>query len=855
MLKLIGAESREAADQFSVLSKDDQAIFAHGFWLQHDEMLARTYVGLVTGWGRHEVRSPLLGALKHERTMMKRVDRTFGERLGTPDTLHIREARERLDLILDDDKQDPYALTADALLALEAGLLAEGEIYAKKALEQAPKLADAHNAIGLSQIGRKNWKEARSRFARASEADPDWRTPWLNTELAEFISGKGDEMEELARIQRAAIQDLSHPEVYYMGARLLERHKRLEESADAYARQIEVNPAHARARFDLGRVYFKLGEIEKATLNWRELMEALPEFRSICIYPLLDAYLASGETGKAQTVIAEELRTLSPEARARVEDISLVASPEDVVKLGRLPEESQPQFVRAFWQRLDPTPATPGNERLVEHHRRVIYAMQNFSMDGETWDRRGDVYIRYGEPRHISKRSDIRFETDREVVRVKDRLQTSLTPEAKEEIIARAGRYRTSARDIVIAGSNAERVEGNDFESIDFEMNPNRSFFVSSDDQGPQYVRGTEDLTQRGKTREHLIRGIPLFPVDGSTPWEYWIYPDVAGGIEVVFTSPIKEQNFEFPGVTMGRKISEFNQMLWNDRRPDIVFARAKSSQPSRYDRPGQSLDLHHHSADYRGRQDRSRLEVYFGVPVQEMTKGGADSNVFERGIALFDSSWTPIYRKLEPVTFVTGNAEVDAGTLAIDEVVLQVPPGKYFLGVQVNHPATNRRSGQTMEVVVEDYAVEGLMVSDIEMAGSVVTDSTATIKGGLRVVSMPSRTYKVGQPVLLYYEVYGLSRDAFGQTRHRVDYRISPRQGKLTAVRVLRALGRLLGIEEKSIVTISYERSGTEPNEHNYLEIDPGESKEGLYELTVTVTDLTTEQVAAKSSSFLIGK
>jgi GWxTD domain-containing protein len=525
MLKLIGAESREAADQFSVLSKDDQAIFAHGFWLQHDEMLARTYVGLVTGWGRHEVRWPLLGALKHERTMMKRVDRTFGERLGTPDTLHIREARERLDLILDDDKQDPYALTADALLALEAGLLAEGEIYAKKALEQAPKLADAHNAIGLSQIGRKNWKEARSRFARASEADPDWRTPWLNTELAEFISGKGDEMEELARIQRAAIQDLSHPEVYYMGARLLERHKRLEESADAYARQIEVNPAHARARFDLGRVYFKLGEIEKATLNWRELMEALPEFRSICIYPLLDAYLASGETGKAQTVIAEELRTLSPEARARVEDISLVASPEDVVKLGRLPEESQPQFVRAFWQRLDPTPATPGNERLVEHHRRVIYAMQNFSMDGETWDRRGDVYIRYGEPRHISKRSDIRFETDREVVRVKDRLQTSLTPEAKEEIIARAGRYRTSARDIVIAGSNAERVEGNDFESIDFEMNPNRSFFVSSDDQGPQYVRGTEDLTQRGKTREHLIRGIPLFPVDGSTDLPPSMYP------------------------------------------------------------------------------------------------------------------------------------------------------------------------------------------------------------------------------------------------------------------------------------------------------------------------------------------
>ena len=71
----------------------------------------------------------------------------------------------------------------------------------------------------------------------------------------------------------------------------------------------------------------------------------------------------------------------------------------------------------------------------------------------------------------------------------------------------------------------------------------------------------------------------------------------------------------------------------------------------------------------------------------------------------------------------------------------------------------------------------------------------------------------------------------------------------------MLRALGRLLRFEEKSIVTISYERTGVDPDEHNYLEIDPGESKIGVYELTVSITDLISEQTAEKSATFLIGE
>ncbi len=450
---MVAAEDPQAVRRFDELSGEARARFTYGYWREHDAHLATAYVGPLTGLGRHEVRLPLLNALKRGNTLKKRVDKTFGERLPEPDTTAIRAARDRLNRILAEDKNEPLVLTGDALLALEMGLLAEGEFFAKRALNTLPNLADAQNAIGLSKIGRGDWKEAIQRFESAAEADPDWVTPRLNADLTRFLSGEGDSHTELAAIQKSVFHDPTHPEAYYIAGRLLERHDRLEESASAYARQVAVNPLHERARFDLGRVYYKRGHIDSAATVWRDLAEARPDFRSVCVPPLLDAYIRSGETGKAQSLISDELRTLDDASRARVEDISLVAGPSELAEYESLSEDERPKFIRAFWQKRDPTPATPGNERLVEHYRRVVHSLHNYPSEKRGWDRRGDVYIRYGEPAHISKHDDVRYETDGGVVRVRERLMRSLSSEAREEIIARAGRMRTSTRDrVIVAG-------------------------------------------------------------------------------------------------------------------------------------------------------------------------------------------------------------------------------------------------------------------------------------------------------------------------------------------------------------------------------------------------------------------
>ena len=827
----------EIAAQSAALGAGERAVFAYGHFLEHQPVFAQCYIAPAMGMGDPHIGLSLLRAIGLGKTLKKRVDKTFGERLPMADTLAVREAQGLVDFVLDDDPRDPYALTAKALLALETGAVARGEGYARKAFEIAPDSPDVQRVLGIAKLARRDWEGAAQHFQRAAQPG--------NVALARFLAGRGIE-----HLQARVAQRPDHPYFHYAIGRVRERGAQLEESAASYRRQIAVDPLFARAKFDFGRVLFKRGRIDSAAAVWRELMEARPSFRKICVHPLLSAYLNIGETGKAQAVIAEELRTLSDEARARIEDISLVAGPEERAEYQRLSPEARPQFVRAFWQKRDPTPATPGNERLVEHYRRVVYALDHHSKDGQTWDRRGDVYIRYGEPAHISTSSDIRFETDREVVRVKERLAASLSAEAKQEILARIGRLRTSTRDVEIESELAEVVGISDFESIDFEMNPNRVFFAAGSDDVNAYVRGKELFGRdRPGMSERPLRGIPLYPVNGSEPWAYWIYPEVAGGLEVVFTALTPRGDFDFPDVSQGRKLARFNQRLWEDVRPEAVIARAIAAQPDRY-APVNALDFHYAYADFRGTGERSRVEVYYGVPVLDAVDGKSEV-AFERGIALFDSAWAPVYRKVAPMPVQVDTTGIEAGTLAIDELALALRPGKYYLGLQIDHPASARSGGYTQELIVEDYAVPGLKISDIELAGRVQVDSLAQVE----VVALPSRTYKAGQPIVIYYEVYDLQRDALGRTQYRVDYRITPKQGKLSGVRVLRAIGRLLGIEEKAVVTISYHHAGNAADEYNYLEIDPGDSQPGPCEIAVTVTDLNAGQRAEKTAMFFIGE
>lgn len=84
-----------------------------------------------------------------------------------------------------------------------------------------------------------------------------------------------------------------------------------------------------------------------------------------------------------------------------------IASDAELDSLRQTPAPERLAAWKAFWQRRDPDPQTPGNPRLKEHYERVSYAREHFrdgSSDGATSDR-GRVYVRLGPPDSIESQT------------------------------------------------------------------------------------------------------------------------------------------------------------------------------------------------------------------------------------------------------------------------------------------------------------------------------------------------------------------------------------------------------------------------------------------------------------------
>lgn len=848
LLKQFGGAG--VASTYAGLGRADRAAFLYGFWMDRNPLIARAYYNPLLGFGAPpHLDGALLAAIGRRKEMAKYIDPRYAARQVPPDPAMARAALEVIDALLSEDGGDLMGRTARGYAHLFAGDVPSAE----RAFLNATS-PEAHLGAGLAHMGRKRWDEAVAHCDQALALRPRYGPALVNRAIARLLGGK---QRAEAALREAIESHPNHPSLLYLLGRVVERAGEVQAAEKAYLRQSATNPMHARARLSLARVWLKQGRDARATRLWRDLMDTRPELRAECLPLLLGAYQKMGETGKAQAVMAEYLRTVDGETRTRLQDIRTVATPREAAAYDALSPEKQADFVRMFWQRRDPTPATPGNERLVEHYRRVLYAMRHFSTGRAPWDKRGEIYIRYGDPAHKSRAADIRYEMAADVVRVKERLWMGLTAEAHKEIIARMGRLRTSTRDVQYQGEDAGDLIVADFESIDYESNPNRTFFGGGADRNDgNYYDDVQDSHRDRDAGMTNIRGFPIFPIDSGTPWEYWIYPEVAGGIEVVFTALDSRGAFDFPDMPQGRVLSTFNQSAWTAKRPDRVVARAVGRQPEIYRPRTDDLAFHFHAADFRGAHPHTRLEVYCGIPLIALIDSGRTEGEVERGIALFDSTWTPVFRKVAPLPYaLSDGTEVQRGAMLIDELALHVPPGKYHLGVEVRDRSRNLMGAYTREVAVEDYAEDGLGLSDIELAGSVAEDATLTTKGGRKVVPMPSKTYLPGQPVTIYYEVYGLTRNELGQTRYLMDYKISPRKGKPLAVTILRAVGKLLGIEQKKVVTISYEQVGMAQTEYNYLEIDISGSEAGRYALEVTVTDLNAGTRVSKDVIFLIAR
>lgn len=89
-----------------------------------------------------------------------------------------------------------------------------------------------------------------------------------------------------------------------------------------------------------------------------------------------------------------------------IEMLRFIVDKETIKRINRgTPTEREEKF-RSFWKERDPTQQTEFNELMAEYYQRIDYAYENYSTEntiGYNSDR-GEVYIKYGEPKDINRK-------------------------------------------------------------------------------------------------------------------------------------------------------------------------------------------------------------------------------------------------------------------------------------------------------------------------------------------------------------------------------------------------------------------------------------------------------------------
>ncbi len=727
--------------------------------------------------------------------------------------------------------------SADAHYLLSRVLDAQGRYdEAQKAAEEALKVGDrsAERLIQLARILvlRDKKKDARKILDEAETLAPENANVYYyrgrtygRVKLALFrpqtVAIEFQVQDESYR--RAIELDPKHPDAYFRLGFAFEADKDEPENAlDWYFKQASVNPGHEEALY---RLTFCATQLKYFHQGFA-LLQEIAESQGPAANPLVDGltgqleayhYHTQGQHEQAYHAIGRYVAVLSdidPEKVDVYRDLSSVASPKEAEAFREASEQERERLWQTYWAARDPDPTTRINERMVEHFRRIMFSRLHFSKGKEPWDRRGEIYVRFGHP------------DDRQHFILK----------SGEDVVNAI--FPTGIRDVdMIREVSRQRIR--------LEVNtgaPNQDF-------------GHFEARAGRATRSVAF------------PTESWVYAPF--GLELFFTDQRNSKVFDYPlqVIDLPDQSTNFggtNRLAYNflnTPRKQAEELIKKVPESFRHDYGGDPLSFVYYLASFKGIDERAEVEVAYSVPSVQL--GDAEDGLGERTwlsgrLALRDQE----YGYVQGTSFSMGplqrpESEEDNLKLRTGAFRFHAPPGEYRSAVALRDSLSQKFGIYTAPLHVTDYAESRLQLSDIKLAASIVpTEGTGLlVRNGLHITPHPARLYSPSTPVFLYYEIYNLTRDAEGRTGFRTELEIAAREPRRNfALRLMVDLGRLITRRPDDQSTyLAFEDSGASVDDYKYTSIETVDLDPGTYTLTLTVTDLRTEQKDTRTVDFIV--
>ena len=704
---------------------------------------------------------------------------------------------------------------------LSRGLVDRAEDSFKKAMDFGDAEAQAQNGLGQISIRKPEFfAKAIDHFKKAIKAEPDYLEPYSNLARAYLER----DMSDGVRYARRAIEkDAAFALPYRVLGEYYARSEQDREAVKYLKPYVNLAPDDIETAVLLGRSFLRLMDYKGIEQAIGPIYRAKPD--AIDLIPVMAVKdIRQRNYGPALGLFETYLLRVTELERKLFEDIRNVLPGHDVTGYERMSETAKGVYRDRFWREKDPDLTTELNERLLEHYGRVWFARRNFGDLAYPWDQRGAVYIRYGEPNYRSQSGRIPALTSPKVQQIKELMYADLyNVPPQGELVGPVFPIRSS-RGITLA----QREDfSNEAAGIDVDEDRTRSL------SDPQSRAGGESYAP-----------VTLFGDYSIVPWESWVYTEIGNGLVFDFTKEAGgSSGFDFaPLPDIPPSIMKSSARM-TEYAPRLAYERIVSEVPDDFDEPEYAaiVGLKHETFDFRAEAFKTRLDVSYGIPeasVRTHTRRGQETAVLVRSIALADSAYARVFRRMDRVELQAVDGEF------VDLIRADLEPGTYHLSLRIHDTLGGRLTTVEQDVVVEGYPAEALGLSDIVLAQSIeeYSGEIRFRRGKWQVRPKPGGSYqKTIMP--FYYEIYGISKNTFGQTRYQVTAGVRYKKG-------LRRRPAFLG-EAKPEVSFTFEQSGDQDWERGQLELDLTQAKYGTNSLTLTVVDLESGKSVQKEVDF----
>lgn len=727
---------------------------------------------------------------------------------------------------------DPAAVHARlGLLYLRLEQADSAQAAFNQALQLNTNLAIAHTGLGRIELEiKKRPKDALSHFEAAANVDTvDARSHDLLVKTHLQLNHTGRTAQKAADRAMRLFPDLASP--HLLRARIHEQDNTQDAAIFYYKKYLERQPQDQDAAYDFAFALYKAQkyqDLETITSRMND-KRALP----LLARALIERRDHEGALAAFQHYIA----TLSDEERPLYDDISLVGTKREIgaYRIHALSDdtEQRKRFLDRFWLQKDKFKTSGGALRRAEHYRRVWHARTLYGKKWP-WDKRGEVYIRWGEPDFKSKSSELNAKIPLDIQLIQETM--------------------------------AHQLYGN--EGLDATY------------PGPVYPIKTQGMgsfsnPSSGDLGFEKYKPVTASGGSSSVPWEVWIYKNLGNGIEIAFTDEFISGNYNYapmPSLTE----DDFNRYANEDQSymrvlqrlteyaPATLVQQIASTTPEYYSLEAlDPLDFYFDALTFRGPDGHTELQVNFALPIDNVALAtDPDTTILvERRTALIYPRALDYQKTKHTLSIAVNDGNRDRGLHAISRVDHVAPPGEYDLAVEAARQNANKVGAyQLNQMKLPNYAQKNrLLISDLQLASQILPASEAPtpsfVRGNYYIQPQPSATFLPvpGQSMYLYFEIYNLTRDEFGQTRYDISYQVQQRDDKSFALVPL--LGKLGGTKKAESVKLSFEQVGTELDTETYLELPLTNLKPGRYNLQLTILDNNTEKTVSKSATFFIPK